>query len=413
MDMKKGFRLVVTHEEYDPNAATGMLNEVNAVLCRLVSPKVLLATIKTIDADNTKTVDSELATSAAAVVALAVAHDAQEQVQVMAQNAAIAHWDQLAHAAQIAAGPRPLAHVLVPFAPPPAPAGFRDARIAALRAQPLSDFLVMTLSSGASIADLYMKPADALGSMKLATSHCNALLAAQPLLLATIAATTVVQLHALVMTKLAQVVLDFWRATVQGYTPADLEKARIVAIQAVLSRPVSIATTHDDVQAHWDAFSELNQPGAVGFNARLVASVVSVAEPKFRDHLTSTVLDDTLVAQAELGVTTFVRYVVSQAKLAAAKATVVDAQVHPAVAALQVVIASLHADHNRLELRLREHDGRDVRDQHEQRDQRQRSNQRALRGQVVGSPDYTGCRKVLAGGRICGVLTHNEANHPT
>ena len=86
-------------------------------------------------------------------------------------------------------------------------------------------------------------------------------------------------------------------------------------------------------------------------------------------------------------------------------AAAVEAQA--AVAALHVVLAGLRADHARLEMRLRER-GMERGQQRGQRQQRQRPAQ----GQVVGSPDYTGCNFRLPGGALCGNPGHARVDHP-
>jgi hypothetical protein len=371
--------------------------------------KALYIAIKTIDVANGKVADGEAAAAAAATAVAHMVHNAAQQVLVAAATAAQNHWDQLAHAAQVNAGPRPAPHMVALFVEPAPPAGLREMRIEALRAQPLADFLVTTLNSGATLADLYMKPADALACTKLATGHANVLLAAQPRLLAAIVATPAVQLHSVLMTVLADVVLDFWRATVQGYTAADIEKARISGIEMSLHAPICLATVHNGVQAHWDAFSALNAPNSVGFAERLVTTMVSVCELRLCLHLTQNVLDDTLVEQAKLGATVFVRFVVSQARLATAKGVAAVVEAHPAVAALEVVIAGLRADQARLELCLEE---RGAERQQQRHGQQQQQRQQRVRGQMVGSPDYTGCNFRLPNGALCGDSSHARVDHP-
>jgi hypothetical protein len=386
-----------------------MRNDLCGIMGRIVSIKTLHLAVKAIDHDSGKVADAEAAVASAA---LRATHDGQQQALVAIADAARAHWQQLAHVAQVAAGLQPPAHVVAPFVPPPST---RDARVDELRAQPLVDYIVTTLTSGAAMVELYDTPGDALASAKLATRHGTALRDAQPRLVAVIRANTTVQLHAALTATLADVVLDFWRTGVQGYTAADLAKAGISATQAVLLRTITMIKVHDDTQAHWDAFAALNPPGAVGFSERIVASVVGVTEPQLKAHLTHTVLDDTLVDQATQGATIFVRYIVSQSKLAAAKAAAVDAQVHAAVAGLQLVIAGLQADHGRLELQLRERGrGQQRREQGQQGQQGQGHGreQRQPRGQVVGSPDYTGCNFRLPGGALCGNPGHARVDHP-
>jgi hypothetical protein len=107
---KKGLWLATAHQDYDPDAANGMANEVNAILGHRVSAKALYIAIKTIDVANGKVADGEAAAAVAATAVAHMAHDTAQQVLVAAATAAQNHWDQLVHAAQVNAGLRPAPH---------------------------------------------------------------------------------------------------------------------------------------------------------------------------------------------------------------------------------------------------------------------------------------------------------------
>jgi hypothetical protein len=270
---------------------------------------------------------------------------------------------------------------------------------------------VAGLCTGAAVSDLYEPATSAVSANKVTTSHSIALLATTGALQLAIQGRTAVQAHPAVIDLLTGAILANWRAAIQGYTAAEMAKAGITAVEVTLIKPICAVTVHDNTTAHCDAFAVINTTGAVGFSERLAASIVRVCEPGLRTHLLQNVPDDDMVMQVQKGTASFVRFMASHAKLASAKmsADSMACTAASSVAALEVLIAGLRADQSRLELQLHTR-GQDQRDQ---RDQQRHSNQRRLRGQVVGSPDYTGCRKVVAGGRVCGAKDHNAANHPT
>jgi hypothetical protein len=220
-----------------------------------------------------------------------------------------------------------------------------------------------------ALADLYKPFTSAVAAAKVTVCHSAALRKAEGALHVVVHRRTAAQAHAATIALLSTAVLDNWRINIQGYTAAEMAKAAIVAVEETLQRPIMVVSVHDDTVAHCDAFAVINTAGVVGFAECLTTSVVRACEPGLRMHLCQNVPDDELVRQVQLGTPTFVRFVASHAKLAAEKIAAADsaARTHPAVAALEVVVAGLRTDHRRLELQLREQQGRQEQGGHEQR----------------------------------------------
>ncbi len=413
---KEGFRLPVLHQPYDPNGAVGLRNDLECAVVKLLPVKSLREAIKDATESCTRTADAEQAAQDAAANAADAAaragHDVAQQLMTAQANAAGAAWDQLAHAAQVHAGARPPAHVVVVYAPqvPIHLPGARDNRISTLRDALVADQLVLLFSAGASLADLYESSPTALASVKVAKGHGEALRAVEGALCTALHSRTAVQAHPLATTIIVDAILEHWRSTVQGYTADQLASANIAAVESILVRQITLAATHDTVQQHCDAFAAVNGAAIPGFEDRLVSSVMRTCEPSLRSHLNQTVSHDDMVRQAKAGMTAFVRFLVSHSQLALAKcaADVATRTAASSLAALEVLIAGLRADQGRLELRLREQGQgeRTQRDRGGQRQQQQRGRQ------VVGSPDYTGCNFVLPSGALCGNPGHARIDHP-
>ncbi len=400
---KEGFRLSVVHRDYDPNTAGALRNDLEATITRLLPAKNLREEIKDATEANGRIVDAELDATEAAANA---AHDAAQQTLTDQADAARAAWGMLAHAAQIAAGGQPPLHIVAVFVPPVRQPRVREARINALRDASVADQLITLFGTGASLVEIYETAPNALARTKIEAGHRAAMRAAEAALRTAVRGRTAVQAHPLITVVVVDTVLEYWRVEVQGYTPDQLAAANIAAVEATLLRPITVTAAPDELVQHCDAFGAVNAPGAAGFEERLVTSVMRACEPLLRGHLEQTVPRDELVRQARTGSAAFVRFLVSQAKLAQAKAT---AQIAAnTVAALEVQIASLRADHGRMELQLREQGQRGQGQQPPAHAQRGRQQGR----QVVGSPAYTGCDVTLPNGRVCGDMGHNRRNHP-
>ncbi len=67
--------------------------------------------------------------------------------------------------------------------------------------------------------------------------------------------------HAALMDHLANVVMNFWRTTVPGYTAADLESARISAIEETLKQPTLLDSAHDNTRGHHGTDNALSALG--------------------------------------------------------------------------------------------------------------------------------------------------------
>jgi hypothetical protein len=324
----------------------------------------------------------------------------------------------LAHAAQIAAGAQPLAHVIVAFVPPAAALCTQHIDLA--RDQLIVDLTITTLCTGAALAEIYEPAPTAVAATKIAASHGAALRAIDGAMRAVIQGRTAVQSHAQLISLITAAVLENWRTNIQGYSAAELAKANIVAVEMALQRPILIATVQDSTVVHCNAFAVVNVVGTLGYAERLATSVVRVCEPGLRTHLQQSVPEDELVRQVHLGTASFVHFMASHAKLAQAK-SVADGATRAAtstVAALEVQVAGLRAEQSRLEQRLQEQAQQREQQQQQQQQQQQGRNrncdcgQRARCGQVPGSPDYSGCNFCLPGGAHCGNMEHARRDHP-
>ncbi len=406
---KEGFRLPTTSRLYDPDGAAAMRDELEAIVVRLLPAKNLRDGMRDAVETNGQFADAEL--DAAEAVAL-TAHDVAQQILTDAAIAARAAWGLLAHAAQIQAGPQPALHVVAPFVPPARQLRVREARINVLRDASVVEQIIMLFGTGASIAELYEAAPNNLASIKVANGHRAALLASAVALRAAVQGRSAVQAHPLVAVIIVDTVLEYWRTHIQMYTADQVASADIAAIEATLERSITMAAAPDMLQHHCDAFGAVNVAGAVGFEERLVTSVLRSCEPPLRHHLDQTVPRDELVRQARAGTVLFVRFLVSQVRLAQAKAQA--ANTGSTVAALELVIAGLRADHGRLEQQVREQvQHRPATRQHQQRQQRQqRQGQQAPTGQRLGSPAYDGCNFTLPNGAKCGSKDHYARDHP-
>ncbi len=406
--MKKvdGFRLPVTHRAYDADGAAALRNDVDSTVNRLFSCKTLRDVIKDSTTTATRDVDRDIAAEALLDAAALATHDAAQQALVVQANTARANWANLAHAAQIAAGQQPPLYVAVPFVQPARIA--RDLRIEEVSTTCAADMAITLLCTGASLVELYEQAATALRTTQISSGHRDALRGAEALMRAALYGRTAAQAHTLLIAVVTDTILEFWKTVLQGYTADELAAAGVQAIEALLQKPITLDTAEDTVRQHIDAFVAVNAADMLGFTDRLVSSVLRACEPAFRCHLEQAVLLDELVRQARLGSAPFVRFMSAHAKLARAK-TAADTHGR-VVAALEVTIAGLRADHARLEAQLRPQQQQ----QQQQPRQAQRNDaQRERRArQLVGSPGYTGCNFVLPSGALCGNPSHARVDHP-
>ncbi len=271
--------------------------------------------------------------------------------------------------------------------------------------------MICILTTGLAIKELFEDVPTKTASDKLAASHAAALRANSVAMCRTMQGLPLTQANSALLSELTKGILAYWKRDVQGYTAAHLAWAVVKANKATLAKTIMMAAAYDGVRAHSDAFASIYPPNAQGYAELLAESILNSSESVLQRHLRTKIASQKLEKWAGLVASDFAERIAEQAQLAEATITA-DATTRTAsqtVAAMELVIAGLRADHSRLEQQVRQQGQQ----QQPRPAQRQSQGQRASTGsQVLGTPTYSGCRFVLANGQKCGSKDHYERNHP-
>lgn len=389
---KEGYRLPSARQDYNADAEATVCNEVSTTVGRLLPIKTY------------RDMSKECVDTAAAILDMQVLadqddartrHNARQLELQTAANTVINAWNNGG-----AQGQQPQPHILEQFVATAPLAADYAARLSILRNETTIACVLSSLSTGLAMKELYEDAPTKTASEKLTAGHIAALQAAAADMHHMTQRLPLTQAYGVLLSLLTKTIVASWKTDVQGYTAAHLASAVVKANQATLATSITIAAAYDGVRAHCDAFAGIYPAESLGYAQLLSESVLKACEPPLLQHLRATVAEQKRTKWASLTVSEFAERIAEQAQLVATRLGP-----HPQVAALELQIAGLRTEQGRLELRLQE--------QTQRRDQQHRNRgQRAPRGQVVGSPDYSGCNFRLPGGARCGNLEHVRRDHP-
>ena len=399
---KEGFRLPSARQDYNADAEATIGNEISASIGRLLPIKTFRDTTKECVDNATTTLDAQVR---AEQDDARVGHEARQLELTTAANTAINAWNNSG-----SQGQQPPAHLVQDFvAVMPRQTEYAE-RLHVLQNEATISSVLCILTTGLAMKELYDDVPTKTASEKLAAGHATALRASSVVMSRAIRGLPLTQAYAALLSKLTKSVLSSWKQDVQGYTEAHLASGIVKANKATLAKTVTIAAAYDGVRSYTDAFASIYPPAAQGYAELLADSLLEACEPVLQQHLRSMVAPQKLHKWAGLAAPDFAERIAEQARLAHAKINADGAVRERAgartVAALELVIAGLRADHGRLEQQVRQQGLQ----QQPPREQRQRP--RVPLGQVVGSATYSGCNFMLPNGEECKNMKHNRRNHP-
>jgi hypothetical protein len=413
--MKEAFLLPLTSRPYDANKRVFMTNELNIIATRLVPIKIFKELHK--DADDEAKSAFTLALAAEAH-ADADAHMLEEVRKEAAANARLNVWNGLGQGEQAAALGHgqiaPVAYVRVNYQARVAPADEIVARTGALRQGFLAGHLIHVFSTPAALSQLYLAPESDNAATRLSTGHLAALQAAKPKITTALEKTAKIESYSAVVAVVVETVFDFWLRTIQKIDSDKLASAKVTANQEIVARTIKAVTALDQLTDHCEAFEKTHRRDADGFADLLALSVQAALESALQEHVKAKVGQEKVTKWARLAQDVFVRKVAEQARLflATQPARTAAAATAPALAALQVEIATLRVENKRLADQQRLQQTRSP-PATQQQPQQQPQQQRQLRApsHPPGHPQYTGCAVRDSNGRRCGAMDHGWKDH--